>query len=69
MKDETYIVPFTDFQRFPFPALAEQICDGFIVDLHVAHTQEKLLLWTLDRCKEIKLWFISLILKEKDTDY
>lgn len=50
----TYVVAFTDFQRLSFPAFTEQICDRLVVDLHVAHAQEKLLLRTLERCREIK---------------
>lgn len=50
----TYVVPFTNLQRFSFPAFTEQICDRLVVDLHVAHAQEELLLWTLEETQAVK---------------
>lgn len=49
----SYIVPLTNLQRLPLPAVTKQVSNGLIVDLHVGHPQEELLLWALKTGKAI----------------
>lgn len=43
----TYIDGLSDFQRFSLPAVNQEICHGFIVDLHVRYPEKELFLWKL----------------------